>query len=289
MAGILNSKTRIFDTIITNEGKRRLAAGNFQIHYVSFTDGETFYQADRVSGSDDASRRAFLEATSKRQDQITFVTDESGVPVTFKSNNSQLAGTTITSGTYAGLLQSSIDNFQNLRIIGSNDLFWNDNNFNVSVLTASFNITSKLPLNEESDITTVSIDDVESFFQDSRLSHISNFDFLPPVLVETTQSLGRYADVRERSITTYDQLVDKLAGLEKSEATFYDNSRESNLVAQVFETSTKQMIKLDAIDFGEFQTTDEGHELKQAFFVGKVYEDSNGMSTFVNIFTIVYD
>ena len=289
MSGILNSKTRILDTIITDEGRRRLAAGEFQIQYVSFTDGETFYQADAVSGSDDASRRIFLEASSRRQDQVTFETDANGNPVTFRSENSRAAGKTITSGTYAGLLQSSIDNFQNLRIIGSDDPFWDDNEFSASVLTASFSITDDTPISVQNDVVAASINDVESFFQDKRLSHITNFKFLPPVLAETTQSIGRFANVREREIVSYDQLAQDLDGREKSTATFYNNSRESNLITQAFETSTKQMIKLDAIDFGEFQTSEENHELKQVFFVGKIYEDDYGMSTFVNVFTIVFD
>ena len=45
MAGILNSKTRILDTILTLEGRRQLADGDFQVKYVSFTDGSSFYQA----------------------------------------------------------------------------------------------------------------------------------------------------------------------------------------------------------------------------------------------------
>jgi hypothetical protein len=286
VSGILNPKTRILDTILTDQGKRRLAAGNFQIQYVSFTDGETFYQADVVSGSDDASRRIFLEASSRRQDQITFESNADGSPVAFNTSNSRLAGKTIASGTFSEILQSSIDNFQNLRVIGSSDPFWDDDEFNASVATASFNITADKPL---SDVTVASINDVESFFQDKRLAHIPNFRFLPPVLSETTQSLGRYADVSEREVTTYEQLAESLSNLEKSTVTFYDSSREGNLVAQMFETSTNQMIKLSAIDFGEFQTADDDHSLKQIFFVGKIYEDNNGMSTFVNIFTIVFD
>jgi len=256
---------------------------------VSFTDGETFYQPDVVSGSDDASRRIFLEASSRRQDQITFETNDDGSPISFNANNASLVGETISSGTFSEILQSSIDNFQNLRIIGSKDPFWNDDEFNASVATASFSITADKPLNEERDVTIASINDVESFFQDKRLAHIPNFRFLPPVLSETTQSFGRYADVSERKITTYDQLASSLSGLEKSTVDFYDSSREGNLVTQMFEASTNQMIKLSVIDFGEFQTDDDDHSLKQIFFVGKVYEDNNGMSTFVNIFTIVFD
>ena len=57
MAGILDNKKRVMDTIVTQEGKRQLASGQFQIKYASFTDGSSFYEGDIVSGSSDATRR----------------------------------------------------------------------------------------------------------------------------------------------------------------------------------------------------------------------------------------
>jgi len=78
MSGILDNKTRIIDAIVTSEGRRQLAEGDMRIEYVSFTDAGTYYRADVVSGSADASSRIFFEACNLPQDQITFEADDSG-------------------------------------------------------------------------------------------------------------------------------------------------------------------------------------------------------------------
>ena len=59
---------------------------------------------------------------------------------------------------------------------------------------------------------------------------------------------------------------------------------------QMFETGDGKFLKLDVIDFGEFNVPeDEARPNKHVFFVGKVFIDTYGMPTFINIFTIVMD
>jgi len=66
---------------------------------------------------------------------------------------------------------------------------------------------------------------------------------------------------------------------------------ESNIVMQMFELSNDAFKKLDVIDFGIFNDTDDkqGRIEKHVFFIGKVYIDSTGTPTFVNLFTIIMD
>ena len=71
MSGILDNKKRIMDVVLTKEGRRQMANGDIRIHFASFTDKHTFYEADAVSGSSDASDRLFFEASSLPFDQIT--------------------------------------------------------------------------------------------------------------------------------------------------------------------------------------------------------------------------
>ena len=61
MAGILNNKSRILDTIITDEGRRQLGTGKMQIKFATFTDNATFYEANLVSGSADVGNRIFFK------------------------------------------------------------------------------------------------------------------------------------------------------------------------------------------------------------------------------------
>lgn len=90
MAGILDNKKRIMDTIVTQEGRRQLSSGNFKIKYASFTDGNTFYEEDLVAGSTDATIRIPFEAVNKFQDNIVFETDDSGNLLKFQGNDVEL-------------------------------------------------------------------------------------------------------------------------------------------------------------------------------------------------------
>ena len=43
------------------------------------------------------------------------------------------------------------------------------------------------------------------------------------------------------------------------------------------------------IDFGEFEDADPFSPGKHIFFVGKVFDDDEGDTTFINLFTVVFD
>jgi hypothetical protein len=78
MSGILDNKSRVLDTILTNEGKRQIARGDLKVEYISYSDVGTYYAKDLISGSADASSRLYFEQCSLPQDQITFEADDSG-------------------------------------------------------------------------------------------------------------------------------------------------------------------------------------------------------------------
>ena len=83
MAGILDNKTRIMDVIITQEGRRQMAAGNLRAEFLSFTDGAVFYQKSGSHGSADPTDRIYFEAVSKLNDMITLENDDSGNLIQF--------------------------------------------------------------------------------------------------------------------------------------------------------------------------------------------------------------
>ena len=43
MAGILDAKERVLDTIITPAGRAQIASGELRIEYASFTDRQMYY------------------------------------------------------------------------------------------------------------------------------------------------------------------------------------------------------------------------------------------------------
>ena len=204
MSGILDSKTRVLDTIVTLEGRRQLATGGINIRYVSFTDAATYYAADIVSGSADATLRLYLESCNLPQDQVTFQADSDGRLLPYASNDSatlrygqliqsnlvnSASNTTIHNTTLSGeefhermfgILTGSIDNFRHQMPIGTKDPIFDDEGFAVGNNEIEFTINDDRPIRDASQCT-VNINNLEDVFADPRFSHLQNFKYLPPV------------------------------------------------------------------------------------------------------------
>jgi hypothetical protein len=196
------------DTIVTLEGRRQIASAKLKVEYVSFTDSSTFYKADLVSGSQDASERIYLEQCHLPQDQIAFEADDSGRLQPFRNGSgiaikdgqileysfNALTASVLTgsnqnmrilrgdefASTAGTLLASSIDNFNKLRLIGTRDLLFEDDGFAVGNKKIEFVIHNDRPL---PDATThvAHLNHMESLYQDVRLSNVANFKYLPPI------------------------------------------------------------------------------------------------------------
>lgn len=208
MSGILDNKSRVMDTIVTLEGRRRIARGDLKIEYVSFSDGATYYKGDVASGSADATNRLYFESCHLPQDQITFEADDSGRLNPFSNDSNVIlrdgqlvayefddSEETIVSGSNQGMrilsgdefastaddiLQSSLGHFTNLRLIGSKDTLFEDDGFGVGNTNIQFTITNQKPLPDQTN-HAVNITSLESLFQDIRLSRHANFKYLPPI------------------------------------------------------------------------------------------------------------
>ena len=213
MAGILDNKSRIMDVFVTELGRRQIAGtpggGQLRVEYASFTDGETFYQEDVVSGSADATNRIFFEATNRKQDFITFETDDSGVLLGFEEDpsmtilngdifiespsapRSDFSAFTYTTGSRfasvaESIVTSSLDHFKDLRLIGSLD---SDEPINRQFLLdrnkVNFVMTNTYPWGFfTAPQMRATISDLDPMFVDKKLSNIINFRFLPPIIVD---------------------------------------------------------------------------------------------------------
>jgi len=313
MAGILDSKTRIFDTFVTQEGRRQFASGKMKAEFYSFTDGFSIYKTDTINTGSalDETYRICFEATSLPQDQVTFEADDSGKLSAFRGSGVNILAGQIFSGSAVQLItgsefasfsgnllgSASIDAFSRLRILGSPDFFEQRfNEFLIGNDTFSFTISDNLPISSSA-MQKGNIDQIESLFMDKRLSHVPNFKYLPPVnrarIGAATSSLGVFPSLGQAPIITNADLENELlysrqTGFQET-VTFLQTSKENNLVCQMFEMSGDAIVKLDVVDFGMFSVpNDQEHPTKHVFFVGKVYRDSTGTSTFVNMFTLVF-
>lgn len=339
--GFLDSKSRILDTIVTLEGRRQIAAGKMKAEYYSFTDVGAFYSQDlSTSASLDGTRRPYLEAVSLPQDSITFESDDAGKLVNFRpatsivrngkiltlvTSSDALSGTTgrvyeplednVFSSTANTLLSSSLESFRKNRIIGSPDpLDENRQEFKVNRDTISFRISDENPFSP-GERSESSVETTDGLFVDSKLSHLPNFQYLPPINKyrpgdSTVNLLGNYPILNQRPKLTFDDVERELkSATSKGYSTtvsFDETSRGNNLVCQMFELGQNEIVKLDIIDFGLFNIRGEDISesdkkrqekdprnrpirSKRVFFAGKVFTDSAGVHKFINLFNLIFE
>lgn len=314
MSGILNAKERIFDTILTQEGRRQIASGKMKAEFFSVSDGTAIYSLSTIlSGSSlNETDRICFEACSLPQDQVTFEADDSGKLMAlrgsglninagqlFSGSNGEvfLTGSQFASHADNLLSSSSLNSFKNLKLLGSPDFFDREHNtFTISDSSVAFTITDKYPISGSS-MQQANIDQIESLFMDKRLSHLPNFKYLPPVnkarIGASTSSLGVFPNMGQAPIQTIDDLNKETAlyaanGFSKT-IKFSETSIDNNIFGQFFEVSGNAISKLDVIDFGLFYVPeDKDYPSRRVFFVGKVFIDSFGATTFVNMFTLIF-
>ncbi len=335
MSGVLDSKARIIDAFITQEGRRQIASGDLRIEYISFTDAGTYYAADITSGSADATTRLYLEACNLPQDSITFEADDSGMLVSFNNSNDlevkdgqiltysfEAASGSLITGSVQNvnvlkgdefasqasvLLASSLDNFNKLQVIATHDRLFEDDGFGIGPSNVEFVITNDRPINNPN-LYTAHIDHVESLFNDVRLSHVKNFQFLPPINKQNDESIDK-KDHRETSRYHLGHYrpwgrthLDKLSYEQiKHELSYYEElgyvktikidptSRDNKMSVQFFEKSYNRLKKLDVIDFGKHRTGNVSSPTSHIFFVGKVMTDNNDTHTFIHMFTMIFE
>lgn len=312
--GLLDPKSRILDVVLTDVGREALATNKLKIAYYSLTDGTAFYEHD-VSGSSDVTARVYAEcAPDLPQDVISLLANDAGQLIRVRSSalgaspdhdativygGKLLQGThqdsTILSGnafasTAPLILSSSIDNLRNNFLLGSVDELFEDSEFRAGPSQIEFSLA-----NDDSTTHSANVTTLESFFQDPLFSHVSNFQYLPPInkqvsIDEPPSMLGNYSAAGGNISMTYDDvkneaIVARHTGRMKT-VTFDPAPRTNNMHLQFFEQTRDGMSKLDVLDFGTYR--DNGVPIR-VLFVGKVYWDDYDAETFVRLFTVTLE
>lgn len=275
MSGILDSKTRIMDVVLTVEGRRQLAAGKFVPQFASFTDRHVFYAKDAVSGSDDASAYIYFEAGNRVQDQIVIENDDSGLLVPYDGNTSRVSTdgrvysasiNILTSpdgiGTYnrinyepvtssfASMFElvsgSILDSLTEQQLIQTSLPYEIYNQFRLTTGSITFRRNNFVPFRGTQPVGQIG--SLDPFIIDRQLSHLDNFQFLAPVYTDDAgvqKNLGVYDPIVEVEPLTYDEMMRNLVGTdpqvplkEKMTVDFAETSLSSNVFMQIFEGST---------------------------------------------------
>lgn len=328
MAGILNSKERVMDFIVTQEGKRQAGFGQLRTKFASFTDLHTFYEKsgslDQPDLADDASSRIFFEAHNRYQDVIVPELEEGTSLRPFKTGDFEVAGNIIASGTFQvgfinrmnvltgsdlpqmmpEVLNGITQNFSDQRIIGSIDEYSFSQDFKVQPAQVEFKIDKNFDYLRTTEIGQdagfLKLESAPSIFHDARFSHFPNFLYLPPENAPepgfgSGTPLGVYPHLAEEPIASLDDILNSLKDKQNATLRFDPTSRGNNIVCQFFEASGLGVDKLSVIDFGNFDDEIPGSPEsilspgRRVFFVGKMRRDSSGAETFVCIFTVIID
>ena len=251
MAGILDSKTRIIDAIITDAGKKQISTGRLKIQFASFTDREAFYEADPVSGSSDASTRIYFEAGSTIADHVTLETDDSGHLINYSGGDLQLidgflvnpTGSFVTGSLSPGfaslaseLLVSSSKNYSMLQLIGTDHPFSGDK-FTLSDDRAVFWILPDSPINPDAvafDPEEFDTESLSPIFLDRRFGHLLPYKFLPPILpISASATISDTTTAGSIDTSPWWESAEKVTtflSLNEPEIIEYEGSEEGSLV-----------------------------------------------------------
>ena len=92
MAGILDSKTRVMDTLITATGRNQASRGELDVRFASITDRQINYTTGSEGVLEDLSLKIYFEAASDDNDTIVFENDSDGNLQPFVSDDYTIYG-----------------------------------------------------------------------------------------------------------------------------------------------------------------------------------------------------
>jgi len=250
MAGILDSKTRFIDMILTQEGKRQLSTGKLRASYASISDADAFYDPLEV---EEVSNRLYFEATDSHNNVIVLEKDDSGKLIEFsfsptgsivgddiflKDNNitNDFVLTSVTGSifqsTSESLIKSFTSHYNSLQML-SNFEKDDGNEFDLSTERINFAISNSVPFAFGPHSEVINVNDAEPYFLDSKLTHLPNFSFLPPVNIDGTE-YGSYEDIRSIKRETLSD-IKKSLGFEG----FLDNDESEGIRVRRSSSNTR--------------------------------------------------
>jgi hypothetical protein len=288
VAGLLDPKSRMLDSRITSEGRRRIANGTFAVRYVSVSDVLGSYQGDSAGVYVDRDTNLSFESAESPFDTIVPITDDDSFLIPYltmsgtldpRKGASTVAGQKAVAGV-SKVTSGAIEAISNSRIAKTKDPIVNDPGLLSSPAFYRFKLEDS---GSFKDIPSeASVDDVESLMADFRLSTRPNFMFLPPVQAGGN-SLGTYKDIREQTSVSPQDFFMELSASQPAKLNFSPRTDTHSLVLQVFEENSGSLGKLEIIEYG---SASFGNEMRRVYFAGKMMNDGFDAPTFVNLFTL---
>ena len=312
MAGILDTKRRIIDALITQDGRRQMAANTIDLSFATFSDEGLFYDTEDGTSARDISNLPILEVMSLPKDVIIPEVDDDGAfSLNLADGNKIVNGRKVISGAldiirvddngvrtvvktesvltgainvYSGTLEcmdTARKHFQQMKILKTDDGLL-DSLFRADV--SSFRLTTR-----ESE---VALSAVRPLLFDNSINHIVNTKYLPPEVTTDENKnvpLGDYPKFTSDPYNNFESFFEDelMNAISKQEINFTSSGRANNLLGQVFEINNDGTSKLAIVDYGEF-LSEEGKRYR-VFYLGKPLRDLNGTPKFCKLFTLVFE
>ncbi len=312
MAGILDTKRRIMDALITVDGRRQMANNTIDISFATFSDEGVFYDSEDGVSARDISNLPILEVMSLPKDIIIPEIDDDGAfSLSLSDGNKIVNGRKVVSGAldtisvdengvrtvvkvepvltgtlnaFSGTLDcmnTAREHFRQLKMLKTDDGLL-ESEFKTDV--NRFNLTT-----EEKEI---GLSAVRPLMFDDSINHIINTKYLPPEVTTDENKLiplGDFPKFTKEPYNNYNSLYENelIDSISSKEINFVERGKSNNLLGQVFEIGNNGTTKLAIIDYGEF--LDENMNRKRVFYLGKPVRDLNGTAKFCKLFTLVFE
>ena len=259
--GILDKKTRFIDLVVTQEGKRQIAAGKLRAEFASLSDCNAFYDK---AHKDDISQRLYFEVMERPENSIVLEKDDSGKLINFNfsptgsivGNNIFLKDTSVakklslsaaTGSQFEvgqnAVLDTAIRHFKQNYFIGTEDTL-NNNNFELNTSEMTFTINNRQPFGGSPFSEVINVNNAEPFFLDPKLTHLPNFKYLPPRNTDGS-NYGEFTDIRSTSRETWQQIKNRVGAQvfnEKEESFDIENDLKRSLTGRGKKKSRKLLI-----------------------------------------------
>ena len=229
MAGILNKRTRFIDLVVTKEGRRQIAAGNLRAEFASLSDASVAYESNMTAA--EVREKIYFQVMEKPENVIVLEKDDSGRLIDFDfSPTGSIVGESIfekekdakpqnlhkikmtTGSQFASLSEelpkTFLRHFKHHQFVGTST--YNENNkFELDSTELNFAISNSIPFQTGPKKEIVNVNQAESFMFDSKLTHLNNFAYLPPVNADGS-SYGNYQDLRNMNRETWSDIKNSL-------------------------------------------------------------------------------
>ena len=295
MSGVLDSKKRVLDVILTEIGRDQMNRGEFEVSFVTFSDKGSQYVDDGSGVASSILDNVYFEAYSSPSDEIIPEIDNEGdflltkkVSPTLTVNNGILYEQT-SSGYKQVDAFSNISSFTNIttgRWSGLQILRTESElaDFEVDRESFALEFTSrKVPSK---------VDNLKPLLVDPRFVGNINTMYLPPVseqngVLGPMRAYNRFGPENTIKNVLEQDIKPKSWATKRIQLGTASTFESYNLIGQAFMKRDQNVRKYLVVDGGEY-TDDLGVPVMQIYHLGFIYKDEFGTSKFSRGFSLVF-